>query len=120
MSHSIVVKGHSLAVLVHGRYTSQHAHAAFMAVLGTVYVQVCGLKVPHDGLGLWQTYKHVLLHCLALVLEQTHQVCEQVCLRYHVITIGLWGSCEQAGCSSHRVTLKHGRSVHSHYQALTW
>ena len=61
--------GCHMAVLVHRRYKNRHARAAFMAKLGTVYVQVCGPKVPHDGPGLWQTYKHVFLHCLVLVLE---------------------------------------------------
>lgn len=66
--------GCHMAVLVHDRYSNRHAHPAFLAVLGTVYVQVCGPKMPHDGPGLWQTFKHVFLHCLVLVLEHIRHV----------------------------------------------
>lgn len=78
--------------------------AAFMAVLGTVYVQECGPKVPHDGPGPWQTCKRVP--------TLPGQVCEQVSLSYHGIRIGQGKANEQLGLCSHIATLRHGRNVH--------
>lgn len=67
MSHGTIVKRHSLAATWQYWYIAGIQTGMPLMPLGLywamVYVQTCGPKVPHDGPGPWQTYKHAWPWC---------------------------------------------------------